>query len=52
VVVLNEKHLRRILRGYFRYYHSWRTHQALDMDAPAVERQARIELRRQPDSRT
>jgi transposase InsO family protein len=35
VVVLNEKHLRRILRGYFRYYHSWRTHQALGMDAPA-----------------
>jgi transposase InsO family protein len=35
VIVLNEKHLKRILRCYFRYYHSWRTHQALDMDAPA-----------------
>jgi hypothetical protein len=35
VLVLNEKHLKKILRNYFRYYHSWRTHQALDMDAPA-----------------
>jgi len=35
VIVLNEKHLKKILRSYFRYYHSWRTHQALDMDAPA-----------------
>jgi transposase InsO family protein len=34
-IVLNEKHLKKILRSYFRYYHSWRTHQALDMDAPA-----------------
>jgi transposase InsO family protein len=35
VIVLNEKHLKRILRSYFRYYHPWRTHQALAMDAPA-----------------
>jgi transposase InsO family protein len=34
VVVLSERHLMKILRGYFSYYHGWRTHQALDMDAP------------------
>jgi hypothetical protein len=34
VIVFNERHLMRILRGYFRYYHGWRTHQALEMDCP------------------
>ena len=34
VIVLNERHLRRILRGYFDYYHQWRTHQGLGMDCP------------------
>ena len=34
MIVLNEKHLRRILINYFRYYHRWRTHQSLEMDAP------------------
>jgi putative transposase len=34
VIVLNEWHLRRILTSYFSYYHPWRTHRALDMDAP------------------
>jgi transposase InsO family protein len=34
VIVLGEQHLRRILTGYFRYYHEFRTHRALDMDAP------------------
>jgi len=34
VIVLNQRHLMRILRGCFRYYHSWRTHQALAMDCP------------------
>jgi len=34
VIVLNERHLRRRLRGYFRYYHASRTHLALDKDAP------------------
>jgi len=34
VIVLNERHLRRILTGYFRYYHRWRTHQSLEMDCP------------------
>ncbi len=35
VIVLNERHLRRVLRSYFGYYHHWRTHQSLEMDAPA-----------------
>jgi putative transposase len=34
VVVLHERHLRRLLTGYFQYYHCWRTHRALDMDCP------------------
>jgi putative transposase len=34
VLVLGERHLRRILTRYFRYYHQARTHLALDKDAP------------------
>jgi transposase InsO family protein len=34
VIVLNEQHLRRVLRSYVDYYHDWRTHLSLDMDAP------------------
>jgi len=34
VIVLHERHLRRLLTGYFDYYHQWRTHRALDMDCP------------------
>jgi hypothetical protein len=34
VVVLNERHLRRILARYFDYYHQSRVHQSLDMDCP------------------
>jgi len=34
VIVLGEQHLRRILREYLEYYHSSRTHLALDKDAP------------------
>jgi putative transposase len=33
-IVLNERHLKRVLTDYFRYYHHWRTHQALAMDSP------------------
>jgi putative transposase len=32
--VLNEQHLKQILTDYFRYYHRWRTHLALEMDSP------------------
>jgi putative transposase len=34
VLVLNERHLRRILTRYFAYYHRARTHLALEKDAP------------------
>ena len=34
VLVLGERHLRRILTRYFAYYHQARTHLALDKDAP------------------
>jgi putative transposase len=34
VIVLDERHLRRLLTEYFRYYHHWRTHRALAMDCP------------------
>ena len=36
-IVLNEKHLRRILSSYFAYYHESRTHLSLDRNAP-IER--------------
>jgi putative transposase len=34
VIVLNERHLRRVLQSYMAYYHTWRAHRSLDMDAP------------------
>jgi putative transposase len=34
VIVLHERHLRRLLTEYFSYYHHWRTHRALAMDCP------------------
>ena len=34
VVVLNERHLKRMLSSYFNYYHRWRTHLSLEMDSP------------------
>jgi transposase InsO family protein len=34
VMVLNERHLHRVLQSYVNYYHTWRVHRALDMDAP------------------
>jgi hypothetical protein len=34
VIVLNEQHLRRVLRSYFDYYHDWRTHLSMEMDTP------------------
>jgi len=34
VVVINERHLRRILRDYIDYYHSCRTHLSLNKDPP------------------
>jgi transposase InsO family protein len=34
VIVLNERHLRRVLQSYVDYYHTWRVHRSFDMDAP------------------
>jgi putative transposase len=34
VIALNECHLRRIVAEYLDYYHVWRTHLSLSMDAP------------------
>jgi putative transposase len=34
VIVLNARHLKRVLRSYFNYYHRWRTHLSLGMDSP------------------
>ncbi len=34
VIVLNERHLCRILREYFGYYHTCRTHLSLSKDSP------------------
>jgi transposase InsO family protein len=36
VLVLGERHLRRVLTRYFAYYHRARTHLSLDKDAPDV----------------
>jgi hypothetical protein len=34
VIVLNEDHLRRILRSYFQYYHEARPHLSLQRNSP------------------
>ncbi|MCP4899836.1 MAG: transposase family protein, partial [bacterium] len=34
VIVLNERHLKRLMSSYLDCYHPWRTHQSLDRDAP------------------
>lgn len=33
-VILNDRHLRRLLGSYFDYYHRWRCYQSLEIDAP------------------
>ncbi len=33
-IILNEKHLRRVLKEYFHYYHDYRTHLGLEKDCP------------------
>ena len=45
VVVLSQRHLRRLLKSYFTYYHRSRTHLALSKDAPeprAIARHGKI----------
>jgi len=34
VIVLNERHLKRVLSAYIAYYHRFRTHLSLEMDCP------------------
>ena len=34
VIVLGERHLRKLLGGYFQHYHQWRCHRSLAMDCP------------------
>jgi transposase InsO family protein len=34
VIVLNERHLRRLMSSFLHYYPLWRTHQSLGRDAP------------------
>ena len=34
VIVLNDRHLKRMLASYVRYDHSWRPHRAREMDSP------------------
>src|SRR6266487_3682321 len=38
VIVLGERHLRRLLTAYLAYYHRARTHLALEKDAPTTRR--------------
>jgi hypothetical protein len=38
VIVLGERHLRRVLTRYLAYYHGSRTHLSLDKDAPTARR--------------
>jgi putative transposase len=38
VIVLNESHLRRLVRDYVRYYHEDRIHDSLDKDTPSEDR--------------
>ena len=52
VIVLNERHLRRVLQSYVHYYHHWRTHRSLAMDAPvsrAIQRPAVGLVRKVPE---
>jgi putative transposase len=34
LIILNERHLTRLLSSYLDYYHPWRTHRTLEQDAP------------------
>jgi putative transposase len=36
VIVLDERHLRRLLGDYFQHYHRWRCHRSLAMDCPEL----------------
>jgi transposase InsO family protein len=44
MIVLNERHLKRVLHSYVAYYHHWRTHRSLEMDVPLTRSVQRPEL--------
>ncbi len=43
IIIVGEQHLRRILRRYLEYYHSSRTHLALDKDTPGPRKREFID---------
>jgi transposase InsO family protein len=52
VIILNKQHLRRVLQSYVGYYHIWRPHRSLEMDAPeprAVQRPEVGSVRKLPE---
>ena len=49
VIVLNERHLRRLMTEYVRYYHEDRTHLALAKETPAGREPAERDRSRQQD---
>lgn len=44
VIVLNDRHLMRLLTSYLSYYHRFRTHLSLDMDCPTPHTIQPLEL--------
>ena len=52
VIPLNERHLRRLLRDYVRYYHLDRTHDGLDKDTPDRRPCPSPKVRRATESET
>jgi transposase InsO family protein len=52
VIILNQQHLQRVLQSYVDYYHTWRPHRSLEMDAPeprAVQRPEVGPVRKLPE---
>jgi Integrase core domain len=49
VIVLNERHLKRLMGDYVRYYHDDRTHFGLAKDTPAVDRRLSLQLETRSD---
>ena len=37
VIILDERHLRQVLKAYFEYHQRWRTHLSLGMDCPETQ---------------
>ena len=51
VIVLNERHLKRLMTEYVRYYHDDRTHLGLGKQTPGGKRRQRIKRRRERQDR-